>query len=71
MKLRIKLWPDLCYLTSEAKLLKFHACFLYKDCPFRLDRVATGKVVTGSGKHGGSCAEKPSLLFLSQQTLSI
>lgn len=58
MKLRVKLWPDLRYLTSEPKLLKVHAYFLYKNHPFRLDGVATGKVVTGSGKHGGGCTEK-------------
>lgn len=66
MKLRIKLWPDLCCLTSEQKHLKIHAYVLYKDCPFRLHRVATGGVVTGSGKRGSSCAEEPSLFFVCQ-----
>lgn len=44
VKLRINLWPDLCYMTSEPKLLRIHAYFLYKNCPFRLDRLITGKL---------------------------
>lgn len=45
MKLRINLWPDLRDVTSEPKLLRIHAYFLYKNCPSRLDRLITGKVV--------------------------
>lgn len=63
IKLRINLWPDLCYVTSEPKLLRIHAYFFYKNSPFRLDRLITGKVVRGSGKLDGSFAETPSLLF--------
>lgn len=68
MKLRVKLWPDLSYLTSEPKLLKMCTYFLYKNCPFRLDRVATGKAVTGSRKHGGGCAEKRSPFLMPADT---
>lgn len=63
VKLRINLWPDLCYMTSEPKLLRIHAYFLYKNCPFRLDRLITGKLFRGSGKLDGSFAEMPSLFF--------
>lgn len=31
-------------MTSEPKLLRIHAYFLYKNCPFRLDRLITEKV---------------------------
>lgn len=50
---------DLCYMTSELKLLRIHTYFLYKCCPFRLSRLNTGKVVRvrGSGKLDGSFAE--------------
>lgn len=48
---------DLCYMTSELKLLRIHTYFVYKVCPFRLSRLNIGKVVRGSGKLDGSFAE--------------
>lgn len=74
MKHRARLWPDVCYLELETKLVKTPTCFLYEDRPFRLDRVAPGRLVTVSFwllKHSSVFAEKPILLSLCQQTPSI
>lgn len=58
-------------MTSELKLLRIHTYFLYKNFPFRLNRLIIGKVVRGSGKLDGSSAETPSLLKKKKNTPGI